>query len=151
MEDTDLLSWIDTEVRNFTKKYGTPLMHETDDLISEGWIVAQRALKSYDSKHTASLKTFIQICIQNRIKDIFRYENRRVHESIEKTDKRTAPTYFNYVDVSLTLKKFLGEDYENLEDIINDVEYKARRKKQGTLCFARISQSLKSIEMNQLV
>jgi len=151
MEEKDLLSWIDIEVRNITKKYGTPRLHEKNDLISEGWIVAQKALKSYNANRNTSLKTFVQTCVKHRIIDIFRYENHRVHESIEKAENKTAPTYFAYVDVSMTLKHFLKDDFEKLEDVINSVEYKARRKKQGTLCFARISQSLNFIEMSQAV
>lgn len=151
MEETDLLSWIDAEVRNITKKYGTPRLHESQDLISEGWIVAQKALRDYNENRNASLKTFVQACVKNRIIDIFRYENRRVHDGLEKAANKTATTYFAYVDVSMTLKHFLKEDFEKLEDVINDVEYKARRKKQGTLCFARISQSLNAYELSQAV
>lgn len=149
--EEDLLAWIDAEVRSITKKYGTPYLYEKEDLISEGWIVAKKALTEFDVEKNTSLKHFVRSCVKNKIIDIFRSESYRVCEELPEEIPVVAPDLYEYINLSLSLQSFLKEDFEKLTDIIDGMKFKERRKKQGLACFQHIQQTLRLIETTQAV
>ena len=149
--DQELLAWVDAEVKSITRRYGTPNTYEKDDLLSEGWIVAKKALQDYREEQHASLKTFVRKCVKNKIIDIFRAESYRSHDEFVDDLPVFSQNFYSYIDVCMTLKNIFKEDYEKLEDVINQMEFKQRRKKQGLSCFLHIQRTLKSIEMTQAV
>jgi len=146
MEDSKLLEWISTEVSAYMRKYGIPDFVEKDDLISEGWLVASMAMKSYDESKKANMKTFIQVCVKNRIHNICKYEKRRVHEEFSEV---VSEPFYSYIDLCLDFTNELDtRGIEIVQDLANGIGRKEFYKKERK-CLVHTLQTLKQIVSTQ--
>lgn len=58
----------------------------TDDLISEGYLAAFKAVKSFDSSKSENFRSFLSVCIANRIISILRISKRNPVADIQSPD-----------------------------------------------------------------
>lgn len=148
MDESSLLKWIEAEVSCFTARYGMPRLHEKGDLISEGWIVASKALTKFDSKNKTSLKTFVQSCVRNRLTDIKRKE--RITE--EFIDDSEAPDFVSYVDFCISAEQIMKKnELSFLQGLCAGKRVRDLREEKGNRkCFHRILQLLESNALSQV-
>ena len=128
MKEENLLDWIEAEVSRYMRKYGCPNLYEKNDLISEGYLIAIDAIKKFDEQKKASVKTYIQKCVKNRLLDISRYQRRRICHSLPESQDRSSfsdliyknyvepksDDFFPYIDMCITLEKIKSPQLEDL-------------------------------------
>lgn len=99
---------IDILIKKY-KKYLTSLNIDYQEIYSECTVGFSDGLRSYQDDKSASLATFITLCIERRIRNIIRKYNREKHKGLQETYSLD----YIYSENDTRLIDFVSDDYEH--------------------------------------
>lgn len=102
---------------------------DIDDLYQEGMLGVLSAVKSYDSKKSASFKTYATLCVQNRLLSVLKKRSENsVFDSHTISIENTTEEYFSNDSVEdITIGK------ESFDRIVDFIDSKLSNKEQEVL------------------
>ncbi|MGN0558360.1 MAG: sigma-70 family RNA polymerase sigma factor [Acutalibacteraceae bacterium] len=119
---------------------------ETGDFVQEGLLSLLSACKTYDEKRGSSFKNYAVLCIENRLKSVFRKTQNKSsipNESIVPIDDAEHINDSSSNPEQLVLdKEFLNSVLKSLKTDLSQMEQKIFRLYLGGFTYAQISQTL---------
>lgn len=157
MEGVELDNLLWHLVHKFMRKqrnFSSQLNNTAEDLMSEAKLAALMAIRKYDAKKAAKIKTWIYVCVENHLRDLSDYE--RSKPSIDYVDELpdVAEDYQDRVDFNITMKRLLRpEEYRLYEKMYVEgfsmrevVRLKMFKEREAQCLHHRISSRLASLE-----
>lgn len=131
--------------------------HSQEDLISEGRLAAWLAIEKFDSRKEVKLKTFVFKCVENRIKNIQKFDSRRPNLLSNYDFEEESFDDFDLIDLEISAQMILSSsEYDiftkyragfTFGEIADDIELSYTKVRR---CFIRICQKLRLHGTNQI-
>ena len=109
MDDIELQRLINYLVDKYDTKINSRMrINQKSDLIQEAMIVVPIAMKTWDKNKKAALKTYVQVCVANRLKNILRVENsQKLYDNDNLSELPCPDDPIEAFEFDLTMKKIL--------------------------------------------